>query len=145
MHLFVRYITIIFWIGLQFIAPLVHAHIGKQSLTAINFTSGFLHVPGLEIYDADSFPVRHLEMPISTGLNHQLPIDGLLIGIDTGIKSRQHFCAGKTSAILPRTATNRYFLPVSRLQTDFSVDQPHSVLIHSSLPRAPPSAGFQSG
>jgi len=86
-----RKYTVVFLAILQLIAPLVHAHVGEKTAILLNASVGAaLHVPGLERYSVDhdtsAFRIEALCCKIFT---HDFDSDGMLIGIDTGIKDRQ--------------------------------------------------------
>lgn len=89
MLLTLRKFTVIFLAILQLIAPLVHAHVGGDNSLLPNSGFGSLHVPGLEKYSiaADgSSPQAMLHCRVAM---HDTGSDGLLVGIDTGIKDNQ--------------------------------------------------------
>jgi hypothetical protein len=78
-------LTVIFLVLVQFFAPLVHAHAGE------NIGTGSLHVPGLERYSTDREPpVESLQCSVAL---HDFSSDGILVGINLGIKERQS-CTG---------------------------------------------------
>lgn len=139
-----RKFTVIFLAILQLIAPLVHAHVGEKIGLLPNPGLGALHVPGLERYsvdrDASVSQKKTLHCNVST---HDFSSDGMLIGINAGIKDRQanagvdlghsYYLHQQTTifktAILPfdTTAPPRAQPFVARL------------LIPSLSPRAPPA------
>lgn len=144
MFITLRKFTVIFLAILQLIAPLVHAHVGEKTGLLPNAGVGTLHVPGLEKYsvdrDASVFQAETLPCKVST---HDFNSDGMLIGIDTGIKDRQ---AGAGSDL-----DNSYYLHqqtlafnavISPFDTNFSPQsQPfvRRLLVPSLSPRAPPA------
>lgn len=138
-----RKFTVIFLAILQLIAPLVHAHVGEKVGLLPNAGVGSLHVPGLEKYsaerDASVFQIETLPCNVST---HDFSSDGMLIGIDTGIKDKQ---TGTGSNL-----DNSYYLQqvlafnavISPFDTNFSPQsQPfvRRLLVPSLSPRAPPA------
>ena len=115
---------------LQFIAPLVHAHTGEKS-----FSLG-LHIPGLESYRLDQ------NIPVLQNVNHDWDSEGVLVGVDAGIKSTQDFLADNTesSFALPSAQLSLSKLPEN--DSNFSPQsQSFSFQRHLSTisPRAPPA------
>lgn len=77
---------------LQLFAPLVHAHTGDK-----NFNQG-LHVPGLESY------LINQHAPVYHNVNVDWDSEGLLVGVDAGIKNPQDISVERTEsafAMLP--------------------------------------------
>jgi hypothetical protein len=123
--------TVILLAILQLVAPLVHAHAGDK------VSDLGLHVPGLEIYGAD------YDFPIAQEVSYDFSSEGILVGIDTGIKDKQ--------VNAPVDVDNSHYLhqqapvfnvAISRYDINFSPQQ-HDVarnpLIPSLSPRAPPA------
>ena len=83
-----RKFTVIFLAILQLIAPLVHAHVGEKAGFLSHSGVGALHVPGLERYSVDRsiYPAEAIHYKVST---HDFSSDGMLIGINAGIKDKQ--------------------------------------------------------
>ncbi|HEY8035129.1 MAG TPA: hypothetical protein VIF37_06030 [Methylobacter sp.] len=139
-----RKFTVIFLAILQLIAPLVHAHVGEKIGILPDSGVGTLHVPGLERYsvdrDASAFQVETLHCNVST---HDFNSDGMLIGIDTGIKDRQ--------ASVWADLDNSYYLHQQALAFNAAISPfdtiipsqsqlfAHRLLIPSLSPRAPPA------
>jgi hypothetical protein len=74
-----RKILVCWLVLLQFFAPLVHAHTGKQ------LTGNGLHLPGLEIYD-------HLPVEAVLSATHfDYDGDGLTVGVNSGIQQQSEF------------------------------------------------------
>jgi hypothetical protein len=71
-----RLFLIIFLAMLQLVAPLVHAHTDEKSLPT------GLHIPGLELYAYDS------DRLASEAVNHNIEIEGIIVGVDMGIKNK---------------------------------------------------------
>ncbi|MGZ8223317.1 MAG: hypothetical protein ACXWT0_16880 [Methylobacter sp.] len=139
-----RKFTVIFLAILQLIAPLVHAHVGEKVGLSSNSGSGTLHVPGLERYsvdrDAPLFQAEALHCNVAT---HDFSSDGMLIGIDAGIKDRQidagidldHSYYLHPEALLFNASLSPFdinFSPQSQLLV-------RQLLIPSLSPRAPPA------
>lgn len=81
-----RQFLIIFLVLLQFIAPLVHAHAGKQF-------SGFgVHLPGLERYDFDQ-PETILQT-VNSGFDTE---EAVIVGVNTGIELQYLILSGDTN------------------------------------------------
>lgn len=77
---------------LQFFAPLFHAHAGDK-----NFNQG-LHIPCLKSY------LAHQDAPVLHNVNVEWNAEGLLVMVDTGIKSLQDISVASTDsgfALLP--------------------------------------------
>jgi hypothetical protein len=139
-----RKFTVIFLAILQLFAPLVHAHVGEKIGLLPNPGFGTLHVPGLEKYlvDRDAL-IPQVEMLHCNVSVHDSSFDGMLIGIDTGIKDRQsnagvdldhsHYLHQQTAIF--KTAISPFdinFSPQSQLFVG-------RLLIPSLSPRAPPA------
>lgn len=78
MFLPLRTAIITFWILLQVIAPLVHAHTGQKI-----FDRG-LHIPGLEAYDTlETSDAALLQLS-----PHHANSEGMVIDIHTGLKAK---------------------------------------------------------
>ncbi|MCX7095742.1 MAG: hypothetical protein NTY50_20175 [Methylobacter sp.] len=123
-----RKFTVIFLSILQFIAPLVHAHAGEK------VSDLGLHVPGLEMYD-----VHHSAL-MFRAVSYDYSADGVIIGIDAGIKNKP----------AKRIADNSHYLyqeppPFNTAIPPFAIAVPAQsaqficrLLIPSLSPRAPP-------
>jgi hypothetical protein len=116
---------------LQLFAPLVHAHTGDK-----NFTQG-LHIPGLESY------LAHQDAPVLHNVNAEWDTEGLLVMVDTGIKSSQDISLASTDSDFALLPSNQ--LPVSALpETDNNFSPHHQSFSFRRLspvfsPRAPPA------
>ncbi len=139
-----RKYTVVFLAILQLIAPLVHAHVGEKVGVLSNSSIGTLHVPGLERYsvdrDASAFQIEALYCKAFT---HDFDSDGMLIGIDTGIKDRQTNVGPDldNSYYLHQQALT-FSAAISPFDTNFSPQSQLFVrrqLIPSLSPRAPPA------
>lgn len=116
---------------LQFFAPLVHAHTGDK-----NFNQG-LHMPGLESYLALQ------GAPVLQNVNVEWDAEGLLVMVDTGIKSTQDISvANKDSnfGLLPTAQLRVTALP----EADNNFSPQHQSFSFQRLPplfspRAPPA------
>lgn len=116
---------------LQFFAPLVHAHTGDK-----NFNQG-LHLPGLESYHALQ------DAPVLQNVNVEWYAEGLLIMVDTGIKSTQDISVASIDsdfALLPSDQLQVSALP----ETDNNFSPQHQSFSFRRLPplfspRAPPA------
>jgi hypothetical protein len=130
MLMLIRKSFIFLLVLLQFIAPLVHAHTGEKS-----FNLG-LHIPGLESYRLDQ------NIPVLQNVNHGWDSEGVLVGVDAGIKSTQDFLADNTDSSFTLPPAQ---LSVSKLPENDCNFSPHcrsfSFKRHLStiLPRAPPA------
>jgi hypothetical protein len=132
MFLPLRTFIIFFLVLLQLIAPLVHAHTGKQI-----FNTG-LHIPGLEAFDH----AHNSDTPPRLQRAFAHTTEGLLIGINTGLKA-------KHSTALDDSDSPVYIIPtaviikttLSQFDNNFS-PQPLPpalhVLISAHPARAPP-------
>jgi hypothetical protein len=116
---------------LQFFAPLVHAHTGDKY-----FNQG-LHIPGLESY------LAHQDAPVSQKVKVDWDAEGLLVVVDTGIKSTQDISVAGTAsdfALLPSDQLRVTALPEN--DNNFS-PQRHSFSFRRLpplfSPRAPPA------
>ncbi len=78
-------LTVIFLVIVQFIAPLVHAHAGENF--GLLADAGYIHIPGLERYNLDHKPSTEAQYcGVALG---DFDRDGVLVGINLGIKERQ--------------------------------------------------------
>lgn len=128
---------VIFLALLQLVAPLVHAHAGEITHTLANTGSAKLHIPGLESY------ATKYETKILATTGHLYNTEGVVIGVDAGIKQKQL----KYSI----DADNQYILPEQSVVIEYSLSpsdhnfSPHAPihvcrhLIASHTPRAPPA------
>lgn len=127
-----RQFIITFLVLLQLIAPLVHAHAGKQ------FPAVGVHLPGLEMYD----DVYHTET-ILQAVPAIVDSEALIVGINTGIQ-QQH------AAISLDTEDGKWINQVTvqphASQLAFSINfSPHAPPFIQPLfnpahsPRAPPA------
>ena len=144
MFITLRKFTVIFLAILQLIAPLVHAHVGEKVGALPNSGLGTLHVPGLEMYsvgyDVSASPVKKFHGNVFT---HDFSADGMLIGIDTGIKYRPfNAAADLDNSYYLHQQTTIFKTALSATDTNFS-PQPqqfvYRLLIPSLSPRAPPA------
>jgi hypothetical protein len=116
---------------LQFFAPLLHAHTGDK-----NFNQG-LHLPGLESYLALQ------DAPVLKNVNVEWDAEGLLVMVDTGIKSTQDISVASIDndfALLPSNQLQVSSLP----ETDNNFSPQHQSFSFRRLPslfspRAPPA------
>lgn len=144
MFITLRKFTVIFLAMLQLFAPLVHAHVGEKTGLLPNFGLATLHVPGLEKYSVDRDAlIPQVEMPYCNLSTHDASSDGMLIGIDAGIKDSQSnagvdldhsYYLHQQTAIF-KTALSPFdinFSPQSQLFVS-------RLLIPSLSPRAPPA------
>lgn len=124
---------------LQLIAPLVHAHAGDKTW------SFGLHVPGLESYGIEHDTV--ILQAVET-LQCKIPMvcgsaEGVLIGVDAGIKDRQiNTDVGSDNSYYLYQQTLAVNTPISPLDTNFSPQSQRFVcrlLISSLSARAPPA------
>ncbi|MGZ5052823.1 MAG: hypothetical protein ACXWF8_13520 [Methylobacter sp.] len=131
-----RRFTVVFLAILQLIAPLVHAHVGE------NFNSSALHVPGLEKYNADRDLVSGKKIFHADAI-YQDAEDGMLIGIDTGIKHKSfnyHADSDHQHYLHQQTALFKADMPVTKPYFYPQTQPPACRLLASSLsPRAPPA------
>jgi hypothetical protein len=105
---------------------------------------GTLHVPGLERYsvdrDASAFQVETLHCNVST---HDFSSDGMLIGIDAGIKDKQAGVgAGLDNSYYLHQQALAFNAVISPFDTNFSPQSQlfvRRLLIPSQSPRAPPA------
>lgn len=137
MFLKLRKYLLIFLALLQLVAPLVHAHAGRENIAFSDSGSGKLHIPGLEIY------VLEHETLLFEPDGHHCSDGGVVIGVDAGIKQKQ--------AKLINNFYNTYLLPqqpvtvkplMPPLAIDFSPPAPVYVcrLLNAlHIARAPPS------
>lgn len=144
MFITLRKFTVIFLAILQLIAPLVHAHVGEKTGLLPNSGLGTLHVPGLEKYSVDrDASMSRAEALYCSASMHDFSADGMLIGIDAGIKDRQpnakvnldHSHYLHQQAAIFKTA-------ISPFDTNFSPPSQQLVcrlFIPSLSPRAPPA------
>ncbi len=122
---------ILILVMLQFIAPLVHGHIGEKS-----YTQG-LHVPGLESY------IFNQDTQVLLNVNQDWDSDGVLVVIDAGIKNLQANPvdnADSSFAFLPSGQCP--VIPLPEKDCNFSPQkQAYSFkrLCLSPSPRAPPA------
>ncbi|TAN66984.1 MAG: hypothetical protein EPN17_12190 [Methylobacter sp.] len=137
-----RKFTVVFLAILQLIAPLVHAHAGEK-------ISGLgLHVPGLEMYGvvqaaSYDFSLGHIDSrPIATLLPSPA-IEGIIIGVDAGIKDKQVNAAAESDNSYylhqPAPVFNAAIPPFDKtipLQSQQFVGR---LFIPSLSPRAPPA------
>ncbi len=144
MFITLRKFTVIFLAILQLIAPLVHAHVGEKIGLLPNSGVGTLHVPGLERYSVDRdalvSQIETLPCNLST---HDFSSDGMLIGIDAGIKDGQvNAGANLDNSCYLHQQTVIFKTAISPFDTNFS-PQPQQfvcrLLIPSLSPRAPPA------
>jgi hypothetical protein len=139
-----RKYTVVFLAILQLIAPLVHAHVGEKTAILPNSSIGNLHVPGLERYsvdrDASVFQIEALYCKVFT---HDFDSDGMLIGIDTGIKDRQtNPGPDLDNSYYLHQQVSAFSAAISPFDINFSPQSQLFVrrsLIPSLSPRAPPA------
>ncbi|MGZ5008411.1 MAG: hypothetical protein ACXWE9_11745 [Methylobacter sp.] len=135
MFISLRRFTVVFLAILQLIAPLVHAHVGE------NFNSSALHVPGLEKYNADRDLVSGEKIFHADAIHHDA--DGILIGIDTGIKHKpfkSHADSDHQHYLHQQTALFKVDMPVIKPYFYPQTQPPVCRLLAPSLsPRAPPA------
>ncbi|WP_027148562.1 hypothetical protein [Methylobacter tundripaludum] len=126
-----RKCLVIFLAILQLIAPLVHAHAGEK------ISSLGLHVPGLEMYG-----VEH-ETLMSQALSYDFSYDGIIVGVDTGMKDKHIYVAADLDNSHYLHQQVPVFNPVlSPFDTNFSPQSAQFVcrlFIPSLSPRAPPA------
>jgi len=139
-----RKFTVIFLAILQLIAPLVHAHVGKNAGLLPNSSPAALHVPGLEKYSVDRDAlVSGIKTFHGDIFSHDPSADGMLIGIDTGIKHKpfkadadlddHHYLHQQT--VIFKTAASAIdapFFPKSQQLV-------YRLLVPSISPRGPPA------
>lgn len=139
-----RKFTVIFLAILQLIAPLVHAHAGKNIGLLPSSGLGALHVPGLERYSVDrDASMSQTETIHCSVVMHDSSFDGMLIGIDAGIKDGQasaganldhsHYLHQQTSNF--KAAISPFDIAIPSQSQQFVV----RLLIPSLSPRAPPA------
>lgn len=143
-----RKFTVIFLAILQLFAPLVHAHAGEK-------VSGLgLHVPGLEKYGAahdasvfhavsyDSSSGRIGSRPIAT-LPPSLAVEGIIVGIDAGMKNKQvNTASDLASGLYLHQQSPVFNTAISSFDINFSPQTQLFVcrlFIPSLSPRAPPA------
>lgn len=139
-----RKFTVIFLAMLQLFAPLVHAHVGEKTGLLPNSGLATLHVPGLEKYNVDHDAlIPPVEMSYCNVSTHDASSDGMLIGIDAGIKDRQDNTSvdlNQSHYLYQQAAI--FKIAISSFDVNFS---PQSQLFVSRLfipslsPRAPPA------
>lgn len=139
-----RKFTVVFLAILQLFAPLVHAHVGEKIALLPDTGFGTLHVPGLEKYSVErDAATSRIKMSHSNISAHDFSSDGMLIGIDAGIKDRQ-FNAGvdldhshylHQPAALFKTAISFFDINFSPQSQSFVC----RLCIPSLSPRAPPA------
>ncbi len=125
-----RYLLIVFLVLLQLIAPLVHAHAGKQLLGC------GVHLPGLELYE--------LNQPDSLlmAVQGNIDLDAMFVGVNTGIE-RQYSITSDNTETFAFIATSVPMVTSDRLSATINFS-PHDVPVFayrphvSSSPRAPP-------
>ncbi|MDO9106391.1 MAG: hypothetical protein Q7U57_15675 [Methylovulum sp.] len=120
-----RTLLVIFLALLQFVAPLVHAHAGGKFFAAAGHEAGKLHVPGLEVYQGSYDRL----IPDTGGLQYSAAklvasADGLVVGVDTGIKQNQHSDA---------VDVDHYFLPQAAIVFNAAL-----AFKDNASPRSPP-------
>lgn len=124
-----RKFTVVFLAILQLIAPLVHAHAGAK------IPDLGLHVPGLEIYGVDH------ESPMSQAVSHDFSSEGIIVGIDAGIRDKQAI-VDLDDGHYPHQQAPVFNAAISRYDINFS-PQSRPVIcrlpIPSLSPRAPPA------
>ncbi|SJM91362.1 hypothetical protein [Crenothrix polyspora] len=132
MFLPLRTVILFFLVLLQLIAPLVHAHTGEQI-----FNTG-LHIPGLEAFDHAHNSDTPLLLQSASAHNSE----GLLIGINTGLKAKHSTALDDNDSpvyIIPTAAIVKTTL--SQFDSNFS-PQPLppalQTLISAHPARAPP-------
>lgn len=121
--------TVIFLAILQLIAPLVHAHAGEK------VSDLGLHVPGLEMYGVDH--AAHM----SQAVNYDSHSEGIIVGIDTGMRDKQVIVDLDDSYYLHQQAPV-FNAAISPFDINFSPQsQPFvcRLFIPSLSPRAPPA------
>lgn len=125
-----RKFLVIFLAILQLIAPLVHAHAGEKVLGV------GLHVPGLEVYGVgqDAF--------MSGAINHDFDFDGIIVGVDAGMKDRQiNAIVDLDDSQYLHQQTALFKTEISPFDVNFSPHPTQSacrLFIPSLSPRAPP-------
>jgi hypothetical protein len=134
MYLSSRNLTIIFLVLLQLIAPLVHGHTNAKI-----FDKG-VHIPGMENYGQQVLSQQH--EPSYCELSAIHITEGLLVGINTGIKAKQGDASGDlenptylpSSVLIIKTT-------LSQFDANFSPHPQHNVTnltVTSFSARAPP-------
>jgi hypothetical protein len=129
---------IAFLVLLQLVAPLVHAHTGTPIFAAINSGIGKLHVPGLESLSL----VSDVGLPGQYWATLNAPPEGLVVGIDTGIKpADQGILAAADHVYYLHQPAHLFAASFSVFDVNFSPHttpfvSPFTVTAHS--PRAPP-------
>lgn len=120
-----RKFIIIFLALLQLIAPLVHAHAGED------ISNTGLHVPGLEMYSADH------DTQMSQAISH----DGVMIGVDVGMKDKKMNADLTNSHYLPQQISvfNPALSPFDHNFTPQAQQFICRLFIPSLSPRAPPA------
>ncbi len=144
MFITLRKFTVIFLAILQLIAPLVHAHVGEKTGLLPNSAAGTLHIPGLERYSIDrDASVSQTETMHCNVVTYDSSFDGMLIGIDAGIKDGQASAgASLDHSHYLHQQTAIFKTAISSFDTNFSPQsQPFvaRLLIPSLSPRAPPA------
>lgn len=131
-------LTVIFLVIVQFIAPLVHAHAGKNIGLSANTGTGSLHVPGLERYGVDRLlPAETMHCSVAT---HDFHSDGILVGINLGIKDSQTNVDLNSGQFLSQQAL-AFNAPIFSVNASFPSQSQRVVsrlLLSSLRPRAPP-------
>jgi hypothetical protein len=126
-----RKFLVIFLAILQLIAPLVHAHAGEKA------PDWGLHVPGLEMYGVKN------DALVSTAVNYDLSTDGIIVGVDAGMKDNQINAVADlddSPYLHQQAATVKS--AISPFDANFSPQAAQFVsrlLIPSLSPRAPPA------
>lgn len=127
-------LTVIFLVIVQFIAPLVHAHAGENG----GLSATGMHVPGLERYGVDRLlPAETMYCSVAT---HDFHSDGILVGINLGIKDSQSNVGLNSDQFLSEQALafNAPIFSVNALFPSQSQRVVSRLLLSSLLPRAPP-------
>ena len=125
-----RKFLVIFLTMLQFIAPLVHAHVSEY-----NSKQG-LHVPGLEHYGAEH---NTLIAQMKT-LQYNVCVDGMIVAVDIGLKqNRTNPQTDSDNSYYLHQHTVTFNTAVSRFDTHFS-PQPQQLVYRFFIPSPPPRA-----
>jgi len=130
----IRSLLIILLVSLQSVAPLVHAHTGGD-FRSIGVSK--LHVPGLETYvSSDS------GMPSCLAAS-AMSVEGLIVGINTGIKQDVDIACSVIDSYCPPVAIAPLTPPISPLIIQATLLQVALLFgrpqVSAHAPRAPPA------
>ncbi|MDD2724777.1 MAG: hypothetical protein PHH59_12235 [Methylovulum sp.] len=140
-----RISLVTFLVLLQFVSPLVHAHAGHPVFAAMAGKAGKLHIPGLE---ALGMVGDHLQANKATGSIQamDMPSDGLIVGVHSGIKQAQHDMLPDTGDFFHLPPLLSVAIPFfTEFQVGFSsrnIAFSYRLTLTAHAPRAPPSSTF---